>query len=383
MASEKNKKRIAYVSTLKGSPWGGSEELWHLSAIHAMDVGGEIGIFVYDWNELPAKLEQLKSEGAKIFKRPKFPSLLHRVFRKMLGLLGISHPMRLNPYADLLKFKPDVVVVTDGATYYTANDPWLSRILKAHFSGQYVVVCQGNTPYHIPDNRDEAIDLFLSAKKVVFVSEGNRQDCFHQLRRQLGNSMVIQNPINLSKIEALPMQSTSDTTIRFAMVGRLEIADKCQDKVIAMMSNPFWKDADISIHIYGAGPDKEYLSELIKYYGVEEKVSLEGYADPISIYEKCHGMIMLSRLEGTSLAMLEAMALGRLCIVSNVGGSAEWIVDAENGYLVEAPTGALLDKKLRVAIENTDQWPEMGLRAFQRIKDNRDPFPGQTLFNTL
>ena len=68
---------------------------------------------------------------------------------------------------------------------------------------------------------------------------------------------------------------------------------------------------------------------------------------------------MPSIIEGTPLTLLEAMVLGRVCIVTRVGGNDEWVVDGRNGFLAEAPTRELLSNKLREAMDNLDKWPDI------------------------
>ncbi len=63
----------------------------------------------------------------------------------------------------------------------------------------------------------------------------------------------------------------------------------------------------------------------------EEKIELVpawGGISDFSYYHTCHGYIHLSRKEGMPNTVLEAMAMGLPCIVTNYGGAAEAIGDA-------------------------------------------------------
>lgn len=46
--------------------------------------------------------------------------------------------------------------------------------------------------------------------------------------------------------------------------------------------------------------------------------------------------VLPSRVEGLPIALLEAMALGRACVASNINGIPEAVVHKETGILVEA-----------------------------------------------
>lgn len=375
--------RIAYISTIKNAPWGGSEELWFQCAKKAIDESHSIGVFVYDWTEEPAPLKYLKEKGALIGKRDRFPSLFKRLLHRIFVRFGAGGSLYLNPYKEVINFKPDCIVVTDGATYYASDDNWLRSLLVKYFEGRYIIVIQGNGPYHFPADRSVAISFFQKAKRLVFVAENNRVQAFHQLASRLDNTLVIQNPVNLAAYDSIRLPEIKDHCIHFAMVGRLTVSDKGQDIVIAMMADSFWRKQNIRIHIYGKGMDLDYIKKLVAFYGVEDKVILEGHATIEHIWKHCHALLMPSIVEGTPLTLLEAMVLGRICIVTRVGGNDEWIVDGKNGFLAEAPTQELFSAKMKEALQSVDRWPDMAKSAHLDALARLDSQPGNTLLQQI
>jgi glycosyltransferase involved in cell wall biosynthesis len=272
--------------------------------------------------------------------------------------------------------------VTDGATYYTSDDIDLSFMLTSFFTGKYSIICQGNNQYHRPQNRDKAIELFQNAQRVFFVSERNRQECFHQLATKFENTSIIQNPINIPENINYKIPKNKDE-IHIAIVGRLNISDKGQDTVIKMLDDDFWKKSNYKFHIYGDGIDKEYLEDLINFYNVSKLINIEGSSDLQTIWNKCHILLMPSLIEGTSLTMLEALLIGRVCIISNVGGASEWIKDGQNGFLIDFPTPASIEKKLKDVLEGQDCWIEICKNARASTLEKIDNNPGKTLFERL
>lgn len=374
---KKLSKKVVFVSTLKGSLWGGSEELWNLTAIEFLKNGFHVSILIYDFGYLNDKLFYLKNLGAKIYTRPRKSNLIVRILNKMKLFNEF-----LNPYKVLLKINPDIVIVTDGATYYTANDEQFYFILTKYFKKNYSIICQGNHQYHIPNNRELAMNLFNNAKDVFFVSDNNREECFHQLASRLDNTYVIQNPLNISQNEFIPYPSI-DNKIHIAIVGRLNIEDKGQDLVIKMLCSEYWRSSNCQFHLYGKGHDENYLSKLINYYKVTDLIKLEGEKDIKSIWSKCHILLLPSLIEGTSLAMLEALFLGRICVVSKVGGSNEWIKDGINGYLIESSTLSLIEEKLKFVLNDIENWESIRFNARNMFLNKADLNPGFTLYNHL
>ena len=47
--------KLAIISTMGGSPWGGSEELWASMAQEAITAGDSVALSVYRWPSIPPK----------------------------------------------------------------------------------------------------------------------------------------------------------------------------------------------------------------------------------------------------------------------------------------------------------------------------------------
>lgn len=90
--------------------------------------------------------------------------------------------------------------------------------------------------------------------------------------------------------------------------------------------------------IVGAKSEPEFSSlieSMIRQRGLEETIQLSGpKREILEILEVCDLFCMLSRSEGFSNALLEAMAVGLPCVVTNVGGNPEVVEHEINGFLV-------------------------------------------------
>jgi glycosyltransferase involved in cell wall biosynthesis len=375
--------RIAYVSTILTSPWGGSEELWYQSAKEAVAQHHQLGLFIYSWRELPFQIKELQKAGAILHRRNHKPSFKTRLLIKLSIFFSKKTPDFLNPFHSLLIFNPDIIIVTDGSTYYAANDDSLSDLLLKRFQNKYVIISQANTDYHLPANRQKAISLFENSLQVFFVSEENRKMALHQLAYTLSKSSYIQNPILLPDFNYRPYHQ-KDHLVHCAVVGRFDITNKGQDILIAMMNESYWRNSNVVLHLYGQGADKNYLQNLIEYYKLTDKVFIEGFAnDRNIIWDKCACLLMCSHIEGTPLTVLEAMVAGRVCIVTKVGGNAEWIEDGRTGFLVDAPVKEIFSAKLKQAMEAYSEWNTIGKTAHDQAMRKMDVNPGKTLLDRI
>jgi len=84
--------------------------------------------------------------------------------------------------------------------------------------------------------------------------------------------------------------------------------------------------------------EKEYFDrvvEMARSFGISDNVKFLGSSDKIfSLLKMSDVFCLLSRSEGFSNALLEAMACGLPCVVTDVGGNCEAIDDGQNGFLV-------------------------------------------------
>jgi glycosyltransferase involved in cell wall biosynthesis len=83
-------------------------------------------------------------------------------------------------------------------------------------------------------------------------------------------------------------------------------------------------------------PYHEQIKDLINNLQLSENVLFLGRSDRVPSLLKLSTLFcMLSRSEGFSNAILEAMAVSLPCVVTRVGGNAEAVDDGRNGFLVE------------------------------------------------
>src|SRR5438552_59851 len=101
--------RIAFISTMEGDPWGGSEWLWAAAAGEALAAGYAVAISVLERPVLPARILELESAGAAVIPRA------HRSAR-LIEAIGRTPWIR-----HLSRFRPNVVCISQGNAYECAG----------------------------------------------------------------------------------------------------------------------------------------------------------------------------------------------------------------------------------------------------------------------
>jgi glycosyltransferase involved in cell wall biosynthesis len=118
--------------------------------------------------------------------------------------------------------------------------------------------------------------------------------------------------------------------------------------------------------IAGDGPERERLERLVA--GVDGVELLGSRGDVPDLVAACDAFALLSEAEALPMSILEAMALGRPVVTSDVGGAGEAVVDGETGIVVppgDPAAGAAALAKLAADPASAQAMGEHG-RARQR-----------------
>tara|TARA_Y100001970_G_scaffold293982_1_gene445331 strand:+ start:31028 stop:32164 length:1137 start_codon:yes stop_codon:yes gene_type:complete len=129
----------------------------------------------------------------------------------------------------------------------------------------------------------------------------------------------------------------------------------------------------IKFFIIGDGIERNNLERMISQYGLEESVILTGYrsdlTEALSIIDI---FVMTSTSEGSPNALIEAFAMKKLVIATNVPSINEIIKHQKNGFLVELyDNDALANQILRI-YEDYDNMKMIKEEAFNTVLKDYD-----------
>ena len=110
--------------------------------------------------------------------------------------------------------------------------------------------------------------------------------------------------------------------------------------------------------------DKWVESGAIEYSGAT--------ADVRPFIENCSIYVLPSYHEGMPRTVLEAMAMGRPILTTDVPGCRETVVNGENGWLVEKANVEQLAERMIWFIENQDKWSLMGEKSHTMANEKFD-----------
>ena len=157
-----------------------------------------------------------------------------------------------------------------------------------------------------------------------------------------------------------------------ATVGRVTHA-KGADTVLDAFALVAAEDPRVRLTYFGDGPLIPELRQKAERLGLAHRVRFAGYqADHESIYGGVDLYLQLSRRESMSNSVLEAMARGIPCIVSDVGGLPETVVDGQTGFVVTPDDPAAAARAMRRLIEDPSMAARMGAAGAARVRERFD-----------
>ena len=103
-------------------------------------------------------------------------------------------------------------------------------------------------------------------------------------------------------------------------------------KAVALCNKP-----SVHLVICGDGEERENLSNLAKELGIESQIHFLGNrSDMKELYAMADIFVMASYREGLSRSVMEAMASGLPCVVSEIRGNRDLIDNGKGGYLIQS-----------------------------------------------
>lgn len=119
----------------------------------------------------------------------------------------------------------------------------------------------------------------------------------------------------------------------------------------------------------GEGPERAQLEALAAQLGIVDRVRFLGRREDVpQLLAACDVFVLPSLYEGSSLAVLEAMAAGIPIVSSAIGGTDELIEDGRSGLLVAPEDVAGLATALRRVIDGPGLRESLSARARERVE---------------
>jgi glycosyltransferase involved in cell wall biosynthesis len=194
-------------------------------------------------------------------------------------------------------------------------------------------------------------------EKTIAISKSVREHLLEDFHLKPDRIALIYNGVEL---ERYPFEKAgkdhafvrsigiSENATIVGTVGRLSPV-KGFEYLIDAFKDVVSRKSDIRLLIVGEGPEEDTLKKQVRRLEIADKVLFVSRGAPLEKYLSVLDIFCLPSVrEGLGLSLMEAMAAGRACIASDVGGLSELITHGKDGVLVPpkdpgALSAAILD----------------------------------------
>lgn len=176
------------------------------------------------------------------------------------------------------------------------------------------------------------------------------------------NTDVMYNPSPF-RINTDPTKLYRNKTI--VSTGRL-VEGKGFDVLIQAFAKVAADIPDWKLHIYGEGPAKKSLKNLIKVFGMDQRIILKGQTENVQLaLAESSFFVLSSQAEGLPMSLIEAQSCGLPCISTDCApGIREIIEEYKNGFIAPVDDIPVLARHIRHLVKNPDLFEAFSRHAY-------------------
>jgi glycosyltransferase involved in cell wall biosynthesis len=201
-----------------------------------------------------------------------------------------------------------------------------------------------------PDNKKVFIDLGIVPVHKTFVVNGSGVDVAH--------------------FDVKPLPSTP----KFLLIARL-LGDKGIREYIAAANNIKQHYPNVVFQLVGPEDPSPNGISIVELNDLNNCGAVEYLGEVHDVrphVENCSIFVLPSYHEGLPRTVLEAMAIGRPILTTDVPGCRETVINGQNGWLVQKASVEQLVEKMIWFIENPEEWQKMAAASREIVSGKFD-----------
>lgn len=301
--------------------------------------------------KLGARFEEvpLDRSGLNILNDLKYLKKLYQLIKKEQPDVTLGYTIKPVIYGSLAaRFAgvSNIYSMITGKGYVYASNDFKAKILKFFISFLYKISFKGNKQviFQNKDDRDEFVELGIieTAKTSIVNGSGVNMNRFKPVGYPetltfFMLSRVLYNKGIREYLEAAKNIKEKYPHVKFNLLGAVE---NIEDSMKMKELQPYI-DNNIITYFGETHDVREYFSKSSVFV-------LPSYAG-----------------EGTPRTILEAMAMARPILTTDVPGCRETVREGKNGFLIEPRSIKELEEKMEWFVHNHEKIPEMGYESLE------------------
>jgi glycosyltransferase involved in cell wall biosynthesis len=224
----------------------------------------------------------------------------------------------------------------------------------------------------------------INASKLVFGCKNQQELWISRYRLPPERCMHLYNGVDLThfappsldreKITVRKRLGFSDEEIVIASVAQFRLGKK-QEDLVAACTLLAEQGFPVRLALVGEGPERSRVQNFAEKSGMRNRIHFLGQLEDVRpILSACDIFALTSvAVETFSNAALEAMAMERPVVLSDIGGAAEMVEEGVNGFLFPPGDVAALAEKLALMARDSELRSQMSLQA-RRVVQERFSF---------
>ncbi len=277
---------------------------------------------------------------------PKYVLSLRKVIREIKPDLIHAGPIQTSAFIAVLSgFRP---ILTKSWGYDLVRDAdsskWMQWVTRYTLKRSAFFTSDANV------TREKAVSFGMNPENIVVFPWGVNIERFH--------------PEKVSDRKGI-MLFCSRT---WELIYGVDVLAKAFVKVASV--NP-----DVNLILLGGGSQGANIRRILMNGGAMERVHFGGQVGQRDLprwYHMADIYISPSHVDGSSVSLLEALACGMPCLVSDIPGNREWIEEGVNGWLFRDGDADDLAEKILLAIKNRRSFGRIGKAARKTAEERAD-----------
>jgi glycosyltransferase involved in cell wall biosynthesis len=215
-------------------------------------------------------------------------------------------------------------------------------------------------------SRDKAVVFGMDPDKTVIFPWGTDIEHFHPMkeeRRKKITAGVNRKPSTVNRKSVTLFCSRSwESNYGVDVLARAFV------RVVNM-------NQDVNLILLGGGSQGQHIRQILMNGGVMERVHFGGQVGQRDLprwYHMADIYISPSHVDGSSVTLMEALACGLPCLVSDIPGNKEWVEDGVNGWLFRDGDVDDLVEKILNAIKSRRSFKRIGVSARKTAEQKAD-----------
>ncbi|WP_239739257.1 glycosyltransferase family 4 protein [Proteus penneri] len=267
-----------------------------------------------------------------------------------------SKPGILGRIAAFLLRTPLIVHTVHGFSFPAAKNKkeyflYLTMERIGTFCGDSLICLHNN------DKNIAIKKLYIKEKNILVIPNGVDTNLYTPLDKKYKNEIRKNLQIN-------------NNDISIGMIGRL-----WEQKNPLLLLNAaielLHKHSNLKFYFVGDGEYFNLMDDIIKRNELTNKIFLLGWRNDTEIILNALDIFVLpSKWEGMPLAILEAQSTAVPCVVSDIQGNKEIIVNNKTGILFESNSKSELIKSIDLLVSNPEKRKEIAQNARNYITEN-------------